>query len=87
MNVHMQLMLAGLSLAAYIGVLSAMRVPYAAAREGRFFKPFARLHPAGNFPSFSVVFLGVNGGVWLEHMLTSLPGGAGPRSARPAHGR
>jgi TRAP-type mannitol/chloroaromatic compound transport system permease large subunit len=25
---------------------------------------------------FSVVFLGVNGSVWLEHMLTSLPGGA-----------
>ncbi len=25
---------------------------------------------------FSVVFLGVSGGVWLEHMLTSLPGGA-----------
>ena len=24
---------------------------------------------------FSVVFLGVSGGVWLEHMLTSLPGG------------
>ncbi|OAF01364.1 C4-dicarboxylate ABC transporter [Bradyrhizobium centrolobii] len=25
---------------------------------------------------FSVVFLGCNGGVWLEHLLTSLPGGA-----------
>lgn len=24
---------------------------------------------------FSVVFLGVSGGVWLEHMMTSLPGG------------
>ena len=24
---------------------------------------------------FSVVFLGVSGGVWLEHMLTSVPGG------------
>jgi TRAP-type mannitol/chloroaromatic compound transport system permease large subunit len=24
---------------------------------------------------FSVVFLGVSGGIWLEHMLTSLPGG------------
>src|SRR5260370_10348217 len=24
---------------------------------------------------FSVVFLGVSGGVWLENMLTSLPGG------------
>ena len=25
---------------------------------------------------FSIVFLGCNGGVWLEHLLTSLPGGA-----------
>jgi TRAP-type mannitol/chloroaromatic compound transport system permease large subunit len=25
---------------------------------------------------FSVVFLGVNGGEWLEHLLTSLPGGS-----------
>jgi len=25
--------------------------------------------------AFSIVFQGVNGGVWLEHMLTSLPGG------------
>jgi TRAP-type mannitol/chloroaromatic compound transport system permease large subunit len=25
---------------------------------------------------FSLVFQGVNGGLWLEHMLTSLPGGA-----------
>jgi TRAP-type mannitol/chloroaromatic compound transport system permease large subunit len=25
---------------------------------------------------FSVVFMGVSGGVWLEHLLTSLPGGA-----------
>jgi TRAP-type mannitol/chloroaromatic compound transport system permease large subunit len=24
---------------------------------------------------FSIVFLGCNGGIWLEHMLTSLPGG------------
>jgi TRAP-type mannitol/chloroaromatic compound transport system permease large subunit len=24
---------------------------------------------------FSIVFLGCNGGVWLEHLLTSLPGG------------
>src|ERR1700755_981641 len=24
---------------------------------------------------FSVVFMGVSGGVWLEHLLTSLPGG------------
>jgi amino acid transporter len=39
-------------------LLGYSRVPYAAAVEGRFFKPFARLHPTRNFPGFSVVFLG-----------------------------
>ena len=27
--------------------------------DGRFFRPFARLHPTGNFPSFSVAFIGI----------------------------
>lgn len=40
-------------------LLSYSRVSYAAAAEGRFFRAFARLHPARNFPSFSVVFIGV----------------------------
>jgi amino acid transporter len=40
-------------------LLGYSRVPYAAAAEGRFFRPFARLHPRAHFPSFSVVFLGV----------------------------
>ena len=35
------------------------RVPFAAAVDGRFFRPFARLHPTKNFPSFSVVFIGI----------------------------
>jgi hypothetical protein len=34
------------------------------------------LHLIGS-TCFSVVFLGVSGGVWLEHHLTSLPGGVG----------
>jgi phosphinothricin acetyltransferase len=33
--------------------------PYAAAADGHFFPAFARLHPSGHFPSFSVVFVGV----------------------------
>ena len=41
-------------------LLGYSRVPYAAAVEGRFFRPFARLHPSKNFPSFSVVFLGIS---------------------------
>ncbi len=39
-------------------LLGYSRVPYAAAADGRFFRPFARLHPAKSFPSFSVLFLG-----------------------------
>ncbi|HEY3137739.1 MAG TPA: APC family permease [Blastocatellia bacterium] len=40
-------------------MLGASRVPYAAAADGRFFRPFARLHPKKHFPSFSLVTLGV----------------------------
>jgi amino acid transporter len=40
-------------------LLGYTRVPFVAAREGRFFAAFARVHPTRNFPSFSVVFLGV----------------------------
>ena len=40
-------------------LLGYSRVPYAAAEEGRFFRVFARLHPKRDFPSFSVLFLGI----------------------------
>ena len=40
-------------------LLGFSRVPYAAAVEGRFFSVFARLHPKGRFPSFSLVTLGI----------------------------
>ncbi len=40
-------------------LLGYTRVPYAAAVEGHFFKPFAQLHPTRNFPAFSVLFMGV----------------------------
>jgi amino acid transporter len=40
-------------------LLGCSRIPYAAALEGRFFRQFARLHPTRNFPSFSVLFIGV----------------------------
>ncbi len=43
----------------FAGLLGLSRVPYAAAVDGRFFRAFARLHPTKNFPSFSVVFLGI----------------------------
>jgi len=44
-------------------MLGYSRVPYAAAAEGNFFRPFARLHPTKNFPSFSVLTLGVTSGI------------------------
>jgi amino acid transporter len=41
-------------------LLGYSRVPYAAALEGRFFTAFGRLHPSRNFPSFSVLFIGIS---------------------------
>jgi amino acid transporter len=41
------------------GMLGVSRIPYAAAVDGRFFRPFARVHATGDFPSFSVVFIGI----------------------------
>jgi amino acid transporter len=39
-------------------ILGFSRVPYTAAVEGHFFKPFARLHPIGKFPTTSLLFMG-----------------------------
>jgi len=38
-------------------VLGYSRVPYAAAVDGNFFKPFAKLHPSKNFPYISLIVL------------------------------
>jgi amino acid transporter len=40
-------------------LLGYSRVPYAAARDGYFFSPFARLHPTQQFPHVSLVVLGL----------------------------
>jgi amino acid transporter len=40
-------------------LLGYSRIPYAAAREGYFFKVFGKLHPKGQFPHVSLVVLGV----------------------------
>jgi amino acid transporter len=57
-------------------LLGYTRVPYAAAMEGRFFKAFGRLHPKGNFPSFSVLFLGLTSALacflTLDKLITML---------------
>lgn len=38
-------------------VLGYSRVPYAAAVDGNFFRPFAKLHPTKNFPYISLIVL------------------------------
>jgi amino acid transporter len=38
-------------------ILGYSRIPYAAAVDGNFFKPFAKLHPTKNFPYISLVVL------------------------------
>ena len=43
----------------YANLLTFSRVPFAAASEGRFFRVFARVHPTGQFPSFSVLYMGL----------------------------
>ncbi|MEP7382868.1 MAG: APC family permease [Gemmatimonadota bacterium] len=40
-------------------LLGYSRVPFAAARDGYFFRSFARLHPTGGFPTVSLLVLGV----------------------------
>jgi amino acid transporter len=40
-------------------LLGYSRIPYAAAKDGYFFKVFARLHPTGQFPHVALVVLGV----------------------------
>ena len=40
-------------------LLGYSRIPYAAAKDGYFFRVFARLHPTGHFPHVSLVVLGV----------------------------
>ena len=39
-------------------LLGYSRVPYAAAMEGFFFKPFAKLHSTGRFPHISLLVIG-----------------------------
>ena len=38
--------------------LGYSRIPYAAALDGYFLKPFARLHPRGGFPQVSLLVIG-----------------------------
>jgi amino acid transporter len=57
-------------------LLGYSRIPYAAALEGHFFKPFARLHPKGKFPHVSLLVMGILsiiGSLWsLDAVISAL---------------
>ena len=42
----------------FSATLGYSRIHYAAAADGSFFKVFAKLHPKGNFPYVSLLFIG-----------------------------
>jgi amino acid transporter len=44
---------------ALVVLLGFSRVPYAAARDGRFLRAFAVLHPRGQFPMLGLLYMGV----------------------------
>lgn len=44
---------------ALVVLLGFSRVPYAAARDGRFLDVFANLHPRGRFPTMGLLYMGV----------------------------
>ncbi len=43
----------------FVMTLGYSRISYAAARNGDFFRPFARLHPKGRYPVVSLLALGI----------------------------
>jgi APA family basic amino acid/polyamine antiporter len=57
-------------------LLGYSRIPYAAALDGYFFKPFARLHPKAEFPYFSLLVMGilsiVGGLINLEWVISAM---------------
>jgi basic amino acid/polyamine antiporter, APA family len=55
-------------------LLGYSRIPYAAAVDGNFFRPFARLHPEGQFPHVSLICLGVIASVFSLGQLNEVIG-------------
>lgn len=58
--------------AVFANMLGYSRIPYAAAADGRFFAPFARLHKTGKFPTVSLLFMGIFSAVACVFSLTEL---------------
>jgi amino acid transporter len=61
---------------AFAGLLGYSRIPYGAARHGRFFAPLARVHPAHGIPHVSLLLVGALTLFWtffdLEKVITAL---------------
>jgi amino acid transporter len=57
-------------------LLGYSRIPYAAALDGHFFKPFARLHATASFPNVSLLIMGglsiVAGLINLEWVISAM---------------
>ncbi len=53
-------------------LLGYSRIPYAAARDGNFFRVFARLHPRKNFPYVSLLTLGAGAILFCFFSLTDV---------------
>ena len=56
----------------FANMLGYSRIPQAAAADGQFFSVFARLDPAGRFPTISLLFMGVFSAVACLFSLTEL---------------
>ncbi|PUZ20949.1 amino acid/polyamine/organocation transporter, APC superfamily [Chitinophaga costaii] len=61
----------------FSATLGYSRVPYAAAKDGAFFRIFARLHPTKHFPYVSLLFLGALAFIFsltfkLEEVITAI---------------
>ncbi|MDR6935594.1 amino acid permease [Luteibacter sp. 3190] len=61
---------------ALVVLLGYSRVPFAAARDGQFFRVFGSLHPRGGFPTVSLVFVGITSALAcflsLERLIATL---------------
>jgi amino acid transporter len=56
----------------FAGLLGGSRVPYNAARDGVFFRPFARLHPRHRFPHVALLAMGLITAVGSFFSLTTV---------------
>ena len=56
-------------------LLGYSRIPYVAAKDGNFFRVFAKLHPTGEFPHIALITLGVVASVFsLGRLSEVIPG-------------